>query len=67
MATASFTVHHGITGSRYGEPLTTKRKAELYAVRLSNSLRHSLDVKADGDLISFAASGTIYPATVTGV
>lgn len=54
-----FTVHNGITGSRIGKALATRAKAESEALKLSRSLSHTLDIKHDGTLISWACRGEI--------
>lgn len=61
-----FTVHHGITKSQIGRPLANQFLAELKAKTLSNSDTMyglvSIEVWQDGDAISFATRGTLYPA-----
>lgn len=59
----TYTVHHGITGTRYGKPLDTEAKANRYAKRLSRSLSHTLDIRNDGTTVSWAFHGEITAET----
>ena len=55
-----YSVHHGITKSRYGELMLTEKEAVAYAKRLSKSLRHTVEIQREGKVIKFALAGVVY-------
>ena len=57
----AYSVHHGVTGSRYGEAFGEQGEAERYARKLSATVGHTLSIRCDGAEVAFAYRGEVTP------